>query len=129
MRKKHILAIVGAALAVGIAGCTDVPAPRGQEGGGAGIESLDVKVAVPAPKAVEGVVPDVLDVLAEEAEAVVTKAGFTAVLEPLGLQFTSGGKAGPKDVICTQEPAAGAEPAANSEVMLVFDDKCAAQEE
>ena len=129
MRKKYILAIVGAALALGIAACTDVPAPRGQEGGGAGADSLEVREQVPAPKAKEGVVPDVLDVQAEEAEAVVTEAGFTAVLEPLGLQFTAGSRTGPTDVICTQEPEGGAEPAANSEVMLVFDDKCAAEEE
>jgi hypothetical protein len=129
MRRKYILAIVGAALALGIAACSDLPAPRGQEGGGAGAESLDVIESVPAPEAVEGVVPEVINVQAEEAVAVVEAAGFTAVAEPLGLQFTSGGRIKDTDVICTQDPAGGEEPAANTEVMLVFDDKCAAKEE
>ena len=129
MRKKYILAIVGAALALGLAACTDVPAPRSQEGGGAGVESLEVIEPVPAPEAVKGVVPDVLDVQGDEAEAVVTEAGFTPVSEPLGLQFTAGGRIGAADVICSQDPEGGAEPAKNSEVMLVFDDKCAAEEE
>ena len=128
MRKKYILAIVGAVLALGIAACTDVPAPRGQEGT-LGVESRDVIEAVPAPEAVEGVVPDVINVQAEEAVAVVEAAGFTAVTDPLGLQFTSGGRIKDRDVICTQDPAGGEEPAANTEVMLVFDDKCAAEEE
>ena len=129
MRKKHILAIVGAALALGLAACTDVPAPRSQEGGGAGVESLEVREQVPAPEAVKGVVPDVLDVQGDEAEAVVTEAGFTPVSEPLGLQFTAGSRIGSGDVICSQDPEAGAEPPKNSEVMLVFDDKCGAEEE
>ena len=128
MRKKNILAIVGAALALGIAACTDVPAPRGQEGGGAGIESLEVIEAVPAPEAVKGVVPEVISVQAEEAIAVIEAAGFTAVAEPLGLQFTAGGRITTSDVICTQDPAGGEEPPRKSDVMLVYDDKCPPEE-
>lgn len=125
MRRKHILAIVGAALAIGLAACSDVPAPRGQEGGGAGLESAEVVVQVDAPEAVEGVVPDVISVQAEEAAAVVEEAGFEPFLDPLNLQFTSGGRVGADDVICTQDPEAGAEPPKKSTVTLVWDNKCA----
>ncbi len=125
--RKYGLAIIGVALAVTIAGCTDVPAPRLQEGG-TEFERREVREQVDPPKAVKGVVPDVLDVQAEAAAKVVKKAGFEPVLDSLNLQFTSQ-RIDADEVVCTQDPEGGAMPAKKSQVTLIYDNKCAASDE
>ncbi len=127
--RKYSLAMIGVALAVTIAACTDIPAPRTQEGGGEGLESLDVVEQVPAPKAVKGVVPDVLDVQAQEAADVVKKAGFEPVLDSLNIEFTSGGLITGDDAVCSQDPEGGAMPPKKSVVTLIYDNKCSRPEE
>ncbi len=128
MRKRYVLVLGGLALAVTIAACTDVPAPRTQEGGGA-VESADTIEPVDPPKKIEkGVVPDVVHVQAEEAEMVVTKAGFEPELESLALVFTTA-SINDGDVICTIEPPADSTPPKNSTVVLTYDEKCQLDEE
>jgi hypothetical protein len=68
---RYAALMIGLATVLTIAACTDVPAPRGQEGGGEGFESRKAQEEVDAPKADKGVVPDVLLVALDDAEKVI----------------------------------------------------------
>jgi hypothetical protein len=113
--------MIGLATVLTIAACTDVPAPRGQEGGGEGFESRKAQEEVDAPKADKGVVPDVLLVALDDAEKVIEKSGFTVgEAEPLG----TFGSRSVASLVCEQDPAAGETPPEGTPIILIFDRKC-----
>ncbi len=118
---RYAALLIGLATVVTIAACTDVPAPRSQEGGGAGIETKAALEEVEAPKAEKGVVPEVVAVALEDAEKVIEKAGFTiGEEEPLG----TFGSRSIASLVCEQDPAAGETPPKGTAVDLIFDRKC-----
>jgi len=123
--RKLSLVVIGVALAVTVAACDDVPAPRGQEGGGEGLEEAPSAEPIAAPTDIEkGVVPDVVQVIAGEAQEAVEKAGFVVVWDSEGLAFTQREPNAKNDLVCSQDPPGGESPPKGSDVTLVFDRKC-----
>ena len=122
--RKYSLGIIGAVLIVVIAACSDLPAPRPQEGGDGG-ESAAIADAVPAPTNIRpGVVPNVVLVLSGEAEAAVEEAGYVAEFDKKGLAFTTAVPNKDKDLICEQDPVADTTAPEGTAVTLTFDAKC-----
>jgi hypothetical protein len=131
-RRHHGLAIglvIGAALALTVAACTDTPASSSKgPAGGTGATGLSriegdsfVAEGKAPPEVKKGVVPDVLGVYLEDAEVVIEEAGFK-----LG-ELEGGGVGGvfvPQDVICEQRPQGGAKPKPGSKVILVAEREC-----
>ena len=121
------LAITLGVLAVfAVGACTDTPtggskSPAAGSGeGGISRNSAEQAETKPAPAVEEGVVPDVLGVALEDAEMAVEDAGFTSKVEGGGTFNVF-----PSFIpICEQDPAGGAEPPKNSEVLLIAERAC-----
>jgi hypothetical protein len=118
---RYAVALIGVVIALIIAACTDVSAPR-QQGGDLGVlESKQVAEERPAPKAKKGVVPDVQFVALADAEKAIEKSGFAVgEKEPLA----TFGSESVASLVCEQEPAAGETPPKGTAVNLIFDRKC-----
>ena len=122
--KKYSLGMIGVALVMVLAACTDVPAPRTQEGGGAAGPAA-IAEAVPAPTDIQpGVVPNVVLVLAGDAQAAVEEAGYVVEFDKKGLAFVTAEPNKENDLICEQDPVAETAAPEGGTVTLTFDAKC-----
>jgi hypothetical protein len=98
--RRYALIFAGLAAALTVAACSDTGGPRGPQE--SGLESVPGADALQAPTAEEGVVPDVVLVLAVDAAEVVKEAGYKPVLDSISIVTDQ--PPDEDDLVCEQNP-------------------------
>ena len=128
--RRYLAIVIGLALALGIAACTDTPSAGKSPYAGSGegglsraqeeAAYLEEGAALPPPEVEKGVVPDVLGVRLGDAEEAIKEAGFKTSVEGGGLfKIVSA-----KMLICEQDPEGDSSPKKGSKVELLAERSC-----